>query len=109
VGDVGNLVGLLEGGVLCRIVGPSVLVNERGVKLDSASVVLIEERFARSLDVSQELSTSKTVITAAAAKIATAAMVATEKQVFPLAALAIFTAPVLADAPVTMAAWTAID
>jgi hypothetical protein len=117
-GDVGDLVGLLEGAVLDRIMGPSVLaktglglsrVNEIGAKVESGGVASIEYRLARSLDVSQELSIRKTVITAAEAKITTAAMVATDTQVFPVAAVAIFTAPVVADAPVTMDAWTAID
>jgi hypothetical protein len=82
--------------------------------VDSGCATSIEKRLVGSLDasqedISQELSIRKTVMTAAEAKIATAAMAATDKQDFPVVAVAIFTAPVEADAPVKMAAWTAMD
>jgi hypothetical protein len=52
------------------------------------------------------------VITAAEATIAIAAIVtldATDMHFFSVAAVAIVPAPVAADAPLEMAAWTAID
>jgi hypothetical protein len=69
-----------------------------------ATTSIIQTRLVGLLDVSEELSIHKTVITAAEAKIAKAAMVATDMQYFPVVAAAILTAPVEADAPVKMAA-----
>jgi hypothetical protein len=106
------------GATIDRIFGPSAVpktglafsrVNEKGAKVKSEDATFTKKRLTLPRGVSPELPIRKTVITAARAKIATAAMVATDMQVFPVAADAIFTAPVVADAPVTMAAWTAID
>jgi hypothetical protein len=64
-----------------------------------------------SLGVPPELPIDKTVIMAATAAITAAAikaLVAVDMQGFPVAAIAIFLAPLAADAPVKMDAWTAI-
>jgi hypothetical protein len=55
-----------------------------------------------------ELPIDKTVMIAATAVIAAAAIVAVDMQGFPAAAIAIVVAPLAADAPVKMDAWTAM-
>jgi hypothetical protein len=107
--------GRLVGAALNRIVGLVFglsRVNATGAEVGSDDSTSIKKRLTEPLGMSAKLSIHKTVITAAEATIATAAMVtflATDMPFFPLAALAIVPAPVAADAPVEMAAWTAID
>jgi uncharacterized protein YwlG (UPF0340 family) len=87
-------------------------VNVTGAKVGSDDSTSIKKFISGPFSVSPELPIHKTVIRAAQATIATAATVtflATDMQVFPVAAVAIVPAPVAADAPVKMAAWTAID
>jgi hypothetical protein len=111
---------LLEGAVLNRIVGPLVvakrglvfglpIVNATGANVASDDTTSIKE-FPVGV-VSIELITMDITVMTAAARIATtaiAALVATDMHFFPVAAAAIVLAPLAVEAPVKMAAWTAI-
>jgi hypothetical protein len=116
---VGGLAGLLEGAVLDRIVGPSVVaktglvlgvsgVNATGAELGSDVAPFLKKFLVGPNGMSPELP----MITATEATIAMAAMITffvTEIVVFPAAAVAIVLAPLAVEAPVERAAWTAID
>jgi hypothetical protein len=118
---VGVAAGLLEGAVLNRIVGPSVvaerglvfglpIVNATGANVASKDTTSIAEFL---VGVSSKLPTYETVIIVTEATIAMAArvnFVATDMLFFPpVAAVAIVMAPLVAEVPVEMAALTAID
>jgi hypothetical protein len=82
--------------------------------VDSGGATSIQKRLSGSLGVSLELSICKTVMTAAEATIAMAeieTLVAIDMHFLPVAAVAvaIVPAPVAADAPVAIVAWTSID
>jgi hypothetical protein len=114
------MTGLLEGAVLDRITGASVvakrglvfglsIANATGASVASDDTTSVKEFI---VGVSAKLPIYETVITVTEATIAMAAMVnfvATDMPAFLVAALAIVVAPEAADAPVEMAAWTAID
>jgi hypothetical protein len=113
------MAGLPEGAVLDRIVGPSVVaktglvlglsrVKPTGAELGSDDTPFPKEFLFGPNGVTPELPT----ITATDATKATAVMatfVVTAMIVFPAAAVAIVVAPLPVEAPVEMAAWTAID
>jgi hypothetical protein len=114
------LAGLLEGAVLNKIVGPSVvakrglvfglsIVTATGANVASDDTTSIKEFLVGV--VSLELINMDITVMTAAARIATtaiAALAATDMHFFSAAAAAIFLAPLAAEAPVKMAAWTAI-
>jgi hypothetical protein len=109
--------------VLDRIMGPSAvpktglvfglsIVSATGEKGGSDDSRSIRKRLTEPVGASPEPPVDITVMTAAEATIAIAAiviLVATDMHFFPVAAVAIVPAPEAADAPVEMAAWTAID
>jgi hypothetical protein len=107
--------GRLVGAVLDRIMWPwGVLglsrVNETGARVGSDATTS-KKSLIGSLGMSPELPRDKTVImaaTAAIAVVAIKALVQVDMQGLPAAAIAIFLAPVAADAPIKMDAWTAI-
>jgi hypothetical protein len=87
------------------------IINATGEKGGPDDSTSSKKRLTEPLGVSPEL-LYKTVMTAAKATIATAAkvtLVAIDMHFFPVAAVAIVPAPVAADAPVAIVAWTAID
>jgi hypothetical protein len=90
-------------------------VNTTGAELGSDVLddcMSIHERLMAPLAMSAELPINITVMTAADANKATTAIVsliAIDMHLFPVVAVAIVPAPVAADAPVEIAAWTAID
>ncbi len=90
-------------------------VNATGAELGSDVLddsMSINKRLTDPLAMSAELPINITVMTAADANKATTAIVsliAIDIHLFPVVAVAIVPAPVAADAPVEIAAWTAID
>jgi hypothetical protein len=88
------------------------MINATGEKGWSDDSTSIKKRLTEPLGASPELPLYRTVMTAAEATIAMAAivtLVATDMHFFPVAAVAIVLAPPAADAPVATVAWTAID
>ena len=90
-------------------------VNATGAELGSDVLddsMSINKRLTDPLAMSDELPINMTVMTAADANKATTAIVsliAIDIHLFPVVAVAIVPAPVAADAPVEIAAWTSID
>jgi hypothetical protein len=83
------------------------IINATGSKVGLDDSASIKKRLSEPLGVFPELPLQKTVMTAAEATIAMAAivtLVAIDIHFFSLAAVAIVPAPVAADAPVAMAA-----
>jgi hypothetical protein len=98
--------GRLMGAALDRIMGVVLGVIESG-----ANPPTLNNSVVVPLDISSVLSINKTVVKAAKAKIAPAkikALVTADMQGFPAAAIAILLAPLAADPPIKIDAWTAI-